>query len=48
MVVPRKPISPSDHFPGRIRTGRKNSEAANSDVFIRGIYKFTNVFHVME
>ncbi len=37
MVVPREPIFPSGRFLGCIRTGSGNSEAADSDVFIRGI-----------
>ncbi len=39
MAIPREPVSSSGRFPDCIRTGSKNSEAANSDVFIHGIYK---------
>ncbi len=38
-MVPREPISPLGPFPGCIRTGSRNSEAADSDIFICGIYK---------
>ncbi len=39
MVVPKEPISPSGCFPGCIRTSSRNSEAADSDVFMHSIYK---------
>ncbi len=39
MVVPREPISSSDSFLDYIRTGSRNSEVADSDVFMCGIYK---------
>ncbi len=34
-----EPISHLGHFPGCIRTGSRNSEAADCDIFICGIYK---------
>ncbi len=38
MVVPREPVSLSGHFPGRFALAEE-TEAADSDVFICGIYK---------
>ncbi len=39
MLVPREPISPSGCFSGCICTSNRNSEAADSDVFMSDIYK---------
>ncbi len=39
MLVPRELISPSGCFSGCICTSSRNSEAADSDVFMSDIYK---------
>ncbi len=37
-MVHREPVSPLGRFPDCIRTGSRNFEAANSEVFMHGIY----------
>ncbi len=38
-IIIRVPISPSGHYPVCIRTSSRNSEAADSNIFMCGIYK---------
>ncbi len=39
LAIAKEAVSPSGRFPSCIRTSSRNSETADSDVFMRGLYK---------